>query len=344
MKIVRLTENYIKDFEGRTVVAIGKFDGIHRGHEKLLGLLREYGRQGYVTCVFSFESSLNAFFSGEKASLLTTEAEKEETLRELGVDILANYPVNSKSVAVLPEDFVRKVLCSQLGAGIIISGPDCSFGARGAGDLALLEKMGAECDFRAICVEKVTETFEEYNKYTQENSGECAEADRGSLQGCQDYGMTQQDFPVEISSTYVRQEIVAGHMEHAAYLLGKPYSIEGTVVHGRKLGRTMSMPTVNIVPESDKLLPPFGVYFSKIYIGTAEYSGITNVGRKPTVNDTPAVTAETYIYDFDDDLYGENLKVELLKFARPEMKFESVEALKTQMAKDLEKGRRYAGI
>ena len=325
MRIIHLDENYIKDFEGRTVVAIGKFDGIHRGHEKLLGMLKEYGKSGYLTCVFSFESSINAFFTGEKQSLLTTETEKEEILREMGVNILANYPVNARSVSIAPDEFVRRVLCAQLGAGVIISGPDCSFGAGGAGNLELLEKMGQECDFKAVCVEKVTENYDEYSRY---NAGAPAE------------GVC---FPVEISSTYIRSEIIAGHMEHAAYLLGEPYSIEGTVVHGRKLGRTLAMPTVNIIPEEDKLLPPFGVYFSKVYVGSMEYFGITNVGRKPTVNDTTAVNAETYIYDFDDDLYGENIKVELLRFSRPEMKFESVEALKAQMAKDLDNGRAFAG-
>ena len=130
-------------------------------------------------------------------------------------------------------------------------------------------------------------------------------------------------------------------MEYAGQLLGHPYSVDGRVTYGRHLGRTLDMPTVNLEPEPFKLLPPFGVYFSDIIIGTDRYHGITNIGIKPTVTDEGKITVETYIYDFNDDLYGEKLRVELMHFHRSEIKFSDIFELKKQMHDDMLKGREY---
>lgn len=309
MKIIELTKEYTPDefiINRKSAIAIGKFDGVHKGHEKLLAKLKEFGSHGYTTVVFTFDGSLTEFFTGKKSGVLSTKKEQEEILRDLGIDVLARYPVNADSVAVSPADFVRDYLVAKLNAGVIIAGYDCSFGAKGAGDVALLKEMGKQHDFEAFVIDKVVE--------------------EGSN--------------IEISSTYVRSEVLKGEMEHVTRLLGEPYSICGRVAHGRKLGKAvLSMPTVNLIPEPEKLLPPFGVYYSRVHVGTNIYRGITNIGRKPTVNDTLAVTAETYIYDFDDDLYGEHIKVDLLGFKRPEMKFASIEELKKQMRQDMAEGR-----
>ena len=122
-------------------------------------------------------------------------------------------------------------------------------------------------------------------------------------------------------------------------MLGTPYSVSGIVGHGKKLGRTIGMPTANILPEKDKLLPPNGVYYSKVVTDGKTHKGISNVGCKPTVNTENVMGVETYLYDFADDLYGEDIIVELLSFRRPEMKFDSVESLKKQMEADIAAGR-----
>jgi riboflavin kinase/FMN adenylyltransferase len=127
-------------------------------------------------------------------------------------------------------------------------------------------------------------------------------------------------------------------MEAVAEMLGSPYSVSGRVVHGKKLGRTLGMPTANLTPEPDKLLPPNGVYYSKTTLGDKVYRSISNIGCKPTVSDRQMMGVETYLYDFDGDIYDIDVSVELLAFRRPERKFDSVESLRAQMEKDIEAG------
>ena len=124
-------------------------------------------------------------------------------------------------------------------------------------------------------------------------------------------------------------------------MLGRPYSVSGCVEHGRQLGRTIGMPTANMIPDKDKLLPPNGVYYSKVSADGKEYKGISNVGCKPTVNADGVIGVETYLYDFEGDLYGRNIVVELLAFRRPERTFDDVDALKRQLEEDIDAGRTY---
>jgi riboflavin kinase/FMN adenylyltransferase len=128
-------------------------------------------------------------------------------------------------------------------------------------------------------------------------------------------------------------------MPMAERLLGEYYSVSGVVEHGRHIGHTIGVPTVNILPPDNKLLPPYGVYRSLVVIGGEEFKGMTNIGRKPTISEKEKVGAETYIYDFDRDVYGDLIEVKLLEFLRPEMKFDSLEALKKQVESDLESAR-----
>lgn len=287
-----------------TAVAIGKFDGIHRGHQKLIEVIQGMHERGLKSVVFTFDMPPAAFFAGHDVAVLTTNSERREYLAEHDVDYLIEYPVNEETISMEPEIFIREVLKGKLNAGVIAAGSDCSFGKDGRGNLELLRSMQDELDFETIEVDKVR------------CNGE------------------------EISSTLVRSKVSGGDMEAACELLGHPYSFAGKVSHGRKLGSSeLSMPTINIMPEKNKLLPPFGVYFSNVVIGSQVFKGITNVGRKPTLSDHEAVSVETFMYDFDDDIYGENLRVELLHWRREERKFENLDALKKQMHEDMEAGR-----
>ncbi len=145
----------------------------------------------------------------------------------------------------------------------------------------------------------------------------------------------------DISSTYIREEIEKGHMELAQKMLGYPYFIQGTVVHGRQIGRDIGFPTINILPPGHKLLPPLGVYVSRVDLGGRLYGGITNIGKKPTIEGKHPLSAETFIFGFHGDLYGKKVKVELLHFKRPEIQFGGLVQLKQQIQEDLEYGQRY---
>lgn len=286
-------------------VAIGKFDGIHAGHVLLLNQLLELKDKGYKSVVFTFDKSLSAFFSGKEEKLLLTDEEKEEFLKEMGIDYLIIYPVNEKSVSLSPEDFINKVLLDSLNARFVVAGPDLSYGDKGAGDFKLLEKIAGKD--KCILVDKLI--------YEKEHR--------------------------EISSTYVREVVSAGNMKLACELLGRPYFASGKVMHGRKLGRAMSFPTVNLLPDNNKLLPPFGVYFSNVYVGSKCYPGVSNIGIKPTISDHEKLCIETHILDFDEDLYGENIRVDILEFRRGEIKFESIDALAKQLQSDVDAAREY---
>ncbi len=288
-----------------SAVAIGKFDGIHRGHQSLLRHILEQKEKGLQAVVFTFDPSPAVLFSGTSLPELTTKQEKRKLFEELGIDVLIEFPLTFESAAMEPEAFIEKVLAGQMKAAYIAAGTDLSFGKEGKGDTALLEKYAGQYGYQTDIIEKV----------------------------CLD-GM-------EISSSYVRKVIKAGDMEKAELLIGEAYSVTGIVAHGKKLGRRLGMPTVNLLPEKEKLLPPYGVYFSEVVLGEHTYKGITNIGCKPTVNDEKQAGVETYLYDFAQDIYGKEITVRLFSFHRPERKFGSVEELKTQMAADIAKGRYY---
>lgn len=283
-------------------VAIGKFDGVHVGHRKLLEYVLSAKEDGLAAVVFTFHPSPNALFTGEKQEELTTPAEKRALFAQMGIDVLWEFPMNRRTAAMAPTAFIEQVLVGQLKAKVVVAGADVSFGHKGAGDMELLKRYARIYGFEVVEIEKV-----------------CVGG-------------------VPVGSTQVRGEVRAGHMEQAERLLGRPYTFRGTVCHGRSLGKTLDMPTVNLIPEEGKLFPPFGVYFSRVRIGDQIYRGITNIGRKPTVGDKESVGVETYIYDFEEEIYGTSIEVQLLSYKRPEQRFESVEALKEQLAADRRDG------
>lgn len=291
--------------EGRTAVAIGKFDGIHIGHQKLLARILEKKQEGFVACVFTFDPPPDVLFGKRTMKELTTREEKRILFEKMGVDILIEFPLNKETAATLPEDFVRRILAEQMNTGFIAAGTDLSFGKYGAGNSELLMSMQDECGFEVEIIDKV----------------------------CKDGR--------EISSTYVREAVAEGDMELAEELLGEPYTVCGEVLHGNRLGRTLGMPTINQLPPENKLLPPFGVYYSEVELDGNVYKGITNIGLKPTVNKGEGVGVETFIYNFNQDVYGDMVQVKLFHFKRPECKFDNVEELKKQIKADVEDGLLY---
>lgn len=288
-----------------TAVAIGKFDGLHRGHRRLLQEILDKKSAGLKACVFTFDPSPAVFFGLADGKELMTKEEKRRALRAMGVDVLVEYPMNAKNAAVAPYDFVKELLADALHVKFIAAGTDVSFGAQGAGNAALLEECSKELGYELKLIDKVT------------------------LEGA------------EISSSLVRKEVEAGNMEYVTELLGAPYTVSGEVMHGKALGRKLGMPTMNLLPPKEKLLPPLGVYYSQVRYEGKCYPAISNVGYKPTVSQEPVLGVETYLYDFDKEIYGEDISVSLLAFKRAEMRFASVEELKERMKQDISDGKEY---
>lgn len=303
MELIKDTIDF--HIDGPTAVAIGKFDGIHKGHRKLISDLIEEKNHGRKIVIFTFDPSPVSFFAGRTIPGLSTREEKRTWFAENGIDVLIEFPMNAETAATPPEEFVKRFLVEQMGAAYVAAGSDVSFGDKGKGDWKLLTKMGEELGFETHLIDKVEIE------------------DR------------------EVSSTLIREEVTKGNMESVSRLLGSPYTIHGTVSHGRALGRTIGIPTVNVIPSEEKLLPPNGVYYSIVRVGDKVLRGMTNIGTKPTITEEKIVVSETYLYDFSGDLYDKDISVSLLSFKRPEMKFNGVDELKAQMSADVENGRLY---
>ena len=302
----------ITDFQlyTKTAVAIGKFDGVHLGHRKLIDMIidRASADPDVKSVVFTFNPSPESLFAGHALPELTTVSEKREVFRRLGVDILIEFPMNTETAAIKAGDFISEYMVRKMKAVYIVAGSDLTFGDKGLGNADTLragcDKFGYECNI----TDKINYDGE------------------------------------PISSTRIRDAVEAGNMELATALLGSPYRITGVVSHGRKLGHTIGMPTANVIIAPDKLTGPNGVYYSRVYLADGDYPAISNVGVKPTVIEDELLCCESFIYDFDKDIYGSPIEVELLKFVRPEMKFDSVEELKAQMEADIAGGREYDGF
>lgn len=291
----------------KTAIAIGKFDGIHKGHKELLKCLSSAKEEGLRTAVFTFFPSPSAFFSGGKIKELTTRKEKRALFEEMEIDYLVEYPFCKETAAMAPDRYVKEFLLDKMNGAFIAAGEDVGFGAGGKGDRRLLEKLSGECGFRLEIIDKL--------KYR----------DR------------------EISSTFVREEVIKGDMEKTRELLGEPYFVSGEVESGKKLGRRLGMPTANLYPPEDKLLPPNGVYFTKVNLKGKKYCGVTNIGSRPTVEDGNRISVETFLLDFDEKIYGEWIKVELLHYKRPERRFENVEELKEAVRLNIKEAETYFG-
>ena len=289
-----------------TAVTIGKFDGLHRGHQKLLREVMRYREKGYKPAVFTFETAPGTLIRGKLQTMITTNEEREENLREAGVEYLVEYPFNQEVAHMDPEQFVAEILVGKMGAKAIVSGPDCHFGYQRKGDAELLRKLAPKYGYEVSIVEKAMD------------------GDR------------------EISSTYIREELSLGNVAKANELLGEPYAIHGIVVHGNHIGGPrLGFPTANIIPPANKRLPKFGVYVSRVLAQGKYYKGVTNIGRKPTIHGDNPVGVETFIFDFDGDIYGKMIEVQLLEFDRGEQKFASLEELKERIEKDKEFALKY---
>ena len=290
--------------EVRSSVTLGKFDGLHRGHQKLINLIRREQGEKNRSVIFTFDVSPRSYILHSPPKYLLTYEERRELAENLGVDILAECPFTEALMHMEPEDFVKEYLAERLHARYLAVGPDFRFGYQRRGTPELLKELGRTYGFRTEIVEK--------EKY------------KGR----------------DISSTFVREELEKGHIEEVNQLLGYTYFTKGEIVHGRQLGRTTGIPTANLIPPVIKKLPPNGVYITESLIQGKTYQGITNIGYKPTVKEN-FLGVETYLFSCNADLYGQEAEVRFYRYLRPEIKFSSLEELKCQMLKDIEEGKSY---
>ena len=282
-----------------TIVTVGKFDGVHKGHEKLLETMEE-NANGRQKVVLTFETSPKAFLNHDANKTIVTEMEKQMLCDSRNIDVYLKMPMKKEFLSYTPDEFAGKILKEKIGVTTIVCGPDFRFGTKASGDVEFLRKNQKTYGYSLIVVEK-----EQYHNR-------------------------------DISSTAIREKILAGEMKEVNEMLGHPYMIIGKVEQGKKLGRTLGLPTANILPDETKLLPPKGVYKTVVNVAGKRYQGITNIGINPTVESEMQVKVETHILDYNADIYNEIVQVEFYDFIRPERTFESVEELKAQIEKDIE--------
>lgn len=284
----------------QTVVTVGKFDGFHLGHRRLLAEVLNEAKNGLASCVISFSTTVDC---GRK--MIYTKEEQRKLCESMGVDILAEYPLDESLREMTAEQFVSEILCKRLQAKVIVAGEDFRFGKDRAGDVKLLQSLENRYDYRTVIVPKVT------------------------------------DANVRISSTGIRELLGNGNVSEAMERLGSPYVVFGEVLHGKKLGRSLGFPTMNLIPSPEKLLPAYGVYVTKTKVDGQWFDGITNIGLRPTVDSDHRVSVETYLFSYDGDLYGKQVEVHFFSFLRPERKFSDVEQLKSAMQKDVKNAKVY---
>lgn len=295
--------------------AMGVFDGLHIGHRAVVeSAVREARKSGGLAGVLTFENHPLTCLRPESAPLRLwgNEQDKTNLLREWGIDLELSLSFDRELAAMSPDSFIETLgAFGESGASgspsslaSISVGEDWRFGSGRAGNIDFLRKKGAELGFH---VEAVPHVF--WN-------GE------------------------RVSSTRIRQAIAAGDMDAAATMLGRPYAIEGVVIHGRELARQLGFPTANIRPLNGQL-PPLGVYAVRVCIDGEQYAGMANLGVRPTVEQDGGETLlEVHLFDWKGDLYGREIAVECIRFLRAEKKFDSLDSLKNQIAEDAKMARK----
>ncbi|MCB1648839.1 MAG: bifunctional riboflavin kinase/FAD synthetase [Pseudomonadales bacterium] len=312
MRVIENTDGFREEY-GACVATIGKFDGVHTGHQLILQQLRGKAAElGLPAVVILIEPHPEEFFAASPRNCparLSELEEKLELLQAQGVDIVYKLRFDAALQGLSAQAYIENILIDGLGIAALIIGNDFRFGNQRLGDFALLESYAGR------------EGFELIESASCEHEG------------------------VRISSTYVRQQLQAGNFDLVELLLNRPYAISGTVVQGQQLGRDLGFPTCN-VKLNRKCLPLHGVYACEVQVDNADMAqrllkGAANIGYRPTVSDELRPVLEVHLLDFDSDIYGERITVIFRKKIREERKFENLQALQTCIAIDVQTVRDY---
>ena len=291
-----------------TVIALGFFDGVHRGHGALLRRTAEVAcRLDATPAAFTFDRPPKEVVTGTPVPLINSPQERQELMERLyGIRQVIMAPFDHAMMTMPWQDFITELLVKRYSAVHLVAGHDYHFGYKNAGNPQLLQEkcrqLGLGCDI----IPKV-----EYDGVT-------------------------------VSSTYIRQLVKAGQLERAAEFLGHRHCLSQTVSHGFRFGRTIGIPTINFTVPDHVLVPEIGVYITRVYLPDgSSYAGVTNVGTRPTVSDGADVSIETFLLDFDGDLYGKRIRLEFCRRLREERKFETAQALKAEVEKNVAQARAY---
>jgi riboflavin kinase/FMN adenylyltransferase len=286
------------------VLALGNFDGVHRGHRKILDRLhRVASERGATSVVMTFDPHPPRVVRPDKApALLMTKAQKLEAIAEAGVQGAAIVRFTPELSRWEPETFVRTVLVDWLRVSEVWVGANFLFGHDRTGNFSMLRELGTRYGFKAEKIDPV--------RY--------------------------KDFVV--SSTRVRRLVSEGRMDEAGALLGHEYFLDGTVMRGDQRGRTIGFPTANLCTDNE-LLPPHGVYATTAKVGAIVHASVTNIGTRPTVDQSGRTVIETHIFDLDKDLYGSTIRVGFVQRLRDERAFESLDLLRAQIDADCRRAR-----
>lgn len=279
------------------VISLGKFDGLHAGHRYLMEEIEKGEAEGLKCVVFTFDIPPKSVYENSY-KVLSTNAEKVQIFSAQGVDYLIECPFTEEFRQMSPREFL-KMLTDRIHVKKIVAGTDFCFGYQRSGTYEHLQKYAKEFGYEAVIVKK------------KQYRGE------------------------DISSTRIRNCILSGNLAEANELLGYTYFMSGEVLHGNEIGRTIGFPTANLIPPAEKLLPPNGVYIVQVSMDGRTYRGISNIGCKPTISGDYPVGVETYIFDFEGNIYGKYICVSFCEFIREERKFDSLGSLKAQMEKDI---------
>ncbi|SQH75661.1 bifunctional riboflavin kinase and FAD synthetase [Shewanella benthica] len=307
MELIRGIHNILPAHHG-CVLTIGNFDGVHRGHAEVIAKLVKKARQLNVPATLMiFEPQPQEMFRGASApARLSSLRDKIILLEELGIDRLVCINFNAKFADLSAQDFIDKLLVESLGVKYLVIGDDFCFGKQRKGNFEMLQSAGEKHQFAVVS----TQSFALGDK--------------------------------RVSSTEIRNQLAKGNLEQARRLLGHPFILCGKVSHGEKIGRTLGFPTANIALKR-QVSPVRGVFAVKMYWdGSDIYDGVANVGFRPTVNGQVCLL-EVHLFDFDDDLYGRTVEVELVAKIRDEKPFKSLDALKKQINNDADKAKALLG-
>lgn len=302
MELIRGLHN-IRDKHKGCVLTIGKFDGVHLGHQAVLSKLVERARQlNLPSTVVVFEPQPEEVFSPHTApARLSRLRDKYLELQKLGVDRLLCIKFDRQFASLSAEYFVEQLLVAKLGIEFLVVGDDFRFGKNRRGDFAMLQREGLKCGFDVVS----TASFR--------------------LKNCR------------ISSTAIRQALAEDDFAQASSMLGRSFSIAGKVLHGEKKGRTIGFPTANLLLKRCKI-PVNGVFAVQVEVSGRQFSGVANIGTRPTVNGSRSLL-EVHIFDFSEDLYGQFISVALMHKIRNEIRFESFELLHQQIMQDAAQAR-----
>jgi riboflavin kinase/FMN adenylyltransferase len=295
---------------GPLFLAIGVFDGVHLGHQAVISTSAGHARaENGTPVVVTFDPHPEKILRPDKAPhLLTATPHKIALIRALGVRHLLIISFDKYFATTEPEDFVQQLVQHSKPLREICVGHEWSFGRNRRGNLQLLKKLGAQFDFNVVGIPPVTVNSE------------------------------------IVSSTRIRRAVEAGDLKKAATMLGREYTILGTVVRGDDLGKKIGFPTANLSAHSEQF-PPNGVYFAEARLDGVVYPGVVNLGCRPTMSSGRSDRIlEVYLFDFDRDIYGKDLELRFVRYLRPEKKFENVDALVRQIERDVQQARELAGV